>query len=121
MSTIVVMLLATAMFLVPLLWQLRSDARLARADVIAADIRAALSHRFHGETYLSVHVTPRSFRHAGRVVISAPAGYEWLIQEAWQDTMSRTPAGYELVLQAGDGTATNAPRETEARRLPRAA
>jgi hypothetical protein len=121
MSTIIVMLLATALFLVPVLWQIRTDARRARADVIAADIRAALNHRFRGETYLSVHVTPRSFRHAGRVALSAPGGYEWLIEEGWRDVMSRTPAGYELVLKAGDATAANSPREAELRRLPRAA
>jgi len=121
MTMIIVTLLASALFLVPLLWQIRTDARRARADVIAADIRAALGHRFRGETYLSVQVTPRSFRRAGRVVLSAPSGYEWLIEEAWLDVMSRTPAGHELVLKAGDATASESPSATEARRLPRAA
>jgi hypothetical protein len=121
MTTIIVMLLATALFLVPLLWQIRTDAGRARADVIAADIRAALNHRFRGETYLSVQVTPQSFRRAGRVVLSAPAGYEWLIEEAWREVMSRTPAGHELVLKAGDATAATSTRGTEVRRLPRAA
>ena len=120
MTTIIVMLLTGALVLGPLLWRMRTDARRTRADVIAADIRSALRHRFRGETYLTVHVTPRSIGRPGRVTLSAPAGYEWLIEQAWRDVMSRIPAGHELVLKAGDA-AIGSRGETELARLPRAA
>jgi len=121
MTTIIVTLLISALVLGPLLWRIGADARRNRADVIAADIRSALSHRFRGETYLEVHVTPpRVFDHSGRVTLSAPSGYEWLIERAWRDVMSRMPTGYELVLKAGDG-ASGSRRATEVARLPRAA
>jgi len=121
MTTIVAMVLASGLFLGPLLWRMRTDERSARADAIAADIRAALNHRFRGETYLSVQVTPSSFWRAGRATLSAPTGFEWLLEQSWRDVKSAIPAGYDLVLKGGRAPAVASPRGAEVRRLPRAA
>jgi len=118
MTTMVSMLLAGALFLGPLLWRIWADERSARAEAIAADVRAAISRRFHGDTYLTVHVTPPSLRRAGTVTLSVPGGYEWLLEESWRDAMSQIPAGYDLALKASGSVA---PRIREAWTLPRAA
>ena len=121
MTTIVAMALATALFLGPLLWRMRTDERSARADAIAADVRAAIHHRFRGETYLTVQVAPSSFWRAGRATLSAPAGFEWLVEQSWRDVKSALPAGYDLVVKGGRAPAAASPRGAEVRRLPRAA
>jgi hypothetical protein len=121
MTTIVAIVLASALFFGPLLWRMRADERRARADAIAADVRAAINHRFRGETYLTVQVTPSSFWRAGWATLSAPAGFEWLLEESWRDVKSAIPADYDLVLRGGRALAVASPRAAEVRQLPRAA
>jgi hypothetical protein len=121
MMTIVAMALASALFLGPLLWRMWADERGARADAIAADVRSAVNHRFRGETYLTVQVVPSSFWHGGRVTLSAPAGFDWLLEESWRDVKNAIPAGYDLVLKGGRAPAVAPLRGAEAQRLPRAA
>jgi len=105
MTAIFAMLLVTAFFGAPLGWSLRRDRNEARADAIRAEIRAAINSRLGGESVVSVLVVPSSPWRAGRIVLSAPSGYECLIEAAWRDVIHRAPAGYEVVTMspASDG------------------
>src|SRR5262245_54365808 len=76
MMAIVVALLAVGVFVGPLAWRAWVDARLARADAIGADVRAAVNRRLRGESLLSVLVTPRLLLGRGQVIVSVPSGYE---------------------------------------------
>ena len=98
MTGIIAMLLVSALFAGPLGWRIRRDRDEARSDVIRAEIRAAINQRLGGESVLSVLVHPRSFWRAGRIVLSAPAGYEWLVETVWRDVIEHAPAGYEVVM-----------------------
>lgn len=37
----------------------------------------------------------------GRVLLSVPGGWEWLIEAAWNTIITNVPSGYELVVRPG--------------------
>lgn len=121
MMAIVAMLLMSMVFVGPLLWRVWLDRRHAEADVIGADIRAAISRRLRGESFVAVRVTPRYLSRGGRVALSVPSGYESLVEAVWPGVARRLPPGYELVLAAADRNAPSSPRDSERREVPRAA
>ena len=121
MMAILAMLLTGMLFLGPLVWRIRLDRKAAEADAIGAEIRAAVNRRLQGESLLAVRVTPRSLWRPGRIVLSVPSGYEWLVEAAWPAVTRGAPPGYEVVFGARDARAARSPRGAEARELRRAA
>ena len=121
MTAILAMLLISTVFLGPLAWRMWLDRRQTRADVVGAEVKAAIRQRFHGETMLSVLVIPRSLARAGHVVLSAPRGYEWLIEAAWRDVLRVMPTGYDVVLKGTADRAAALPTPARTRDLRRAA
>jgi len=121
MMAMIAMLLMAALFLGPLGWRVWLDRRLAQAERIAAEIRAGVNRRLHGESMLGVQVAPRYPWSSGRVVLSVPSGYEWLITAAWPGLLPRVPAGYDLVVKLGDAIAPRVLAEPTPRELRRAA
>ena len=121
MTAIIMVVLVGGLFLGPLGWRIWLDARQARADAIGAAVRAAVNRRLQGESFISVRVTPQSRWRPGRIILSAPSGYEWLVEAVWRDVVSHAPAGYEIVVRTPDPRAMAPAREVEARTLPRAA
>ena len=121
MMVVLAMLLISTLFLGPLLWRIWLDRRQAEADLIGADIRAAINRRLRGESFVSVRVTAGSPWQSGRVVLSVPSGYESLVEAAWPGVARRLPPGYELVLAAMNRDAAPVPLDSESRELPRAA
>src|SRR5262245_6894389 len=120
MMAIVSLLLMSALFLGPVVWRIWLDRRQEEADVVGADIRSAINRRLHGESFVAVQVVARSFWRPGRILLSVPPGYESLVEAAWSGIVRRLPAGYELVLAAGDSRHIAVPHE-EAHELSRAA
>jgi hypothetical protein len=80
-------------------WRVLSDRLQDRALAVRADIQAAVDRSLDGESFLAVTVEPESTFHPGRVVLSTPTGYEWLVREAWTPVVERVPDGYELVIR----------------------
>jgi hypothetical protein len=80
-------------------WRVLDDRARDRALAMRADIQAAVDRSLEGESFLAVSVEPESTFHAGRVVLSTPTGYEWLVREAWTPVVQRVPDGYELVIK----------------------
>ena len=100
MEAILAGLLVLAVFFGPLIARLAFDRRLDRANIVAADVRAAVRHRLGGDSMVSVQVEPAGLWSPGRVLLVAPGGYQDLIEKVWSVVALRVPAGYELVVRA---------------------
>ena len=96
MSDIVGVLIGIGPVVGALLWSGRQDRLRRRADHVRAS--AAANGVLGGESVLSVHVEPRVAWRSGRVHISAPGGYEFLIASVSGAVIARLPAHYELVV-----------------------
>jgi len=92
-------LLVFAVFVGPFSARLVLDRRLDRANVVAADVRAAVRQRLGGESMVSVQVEPAGLWSPGRVLLVAPSGYQELIEKVWSVVALRVPVGYELVVR----------------------
>jgi len=93
-TTLVVLLV-----LGPLVWRNWMDRRGAAALSVHARIRASVCRLFRGEPLLSIHVRPALPWRTGRVILSTPAGWEWVIEAAWNTLIAEVPPGYELVIK----------------------
>ena len=100
MEAILAGLLVFAVFLGPFIARLVFDRRLDRANIVAADVRAAVRRRLGGDSMVSVQVEPAGLWSPGRVLLVAPGGYQDLIEKVWSVVALRVPAGYELVVRA---------------------
>ena len=101
-----------ALVLGPLAWRAVHDRRQARAIAVSADVRHAIDRELGGESLISVHVEPATIWRSGRVVLSIPTDWRWLMKSTWERALATTPAGYELVVQQRDslpGPATECP------------
>jgi hypothetical protein len=98
MSDLFALLIVIGPVTTMLLWLNHDERRARRADVVLADMRAAANRALGGESFLAISVDPAERWRAGRVHLSVPGGYEWLIQSVWHDVVTRMPAGYELVV-----------------------
>jgi hypothetical protein len=119
MAAILAAVLTLGVFLGPLLARLVLDRRADSANVVAAQIRSAVRRRLGGDSMISVLVEPKSFLQPGRIRLSAPSGYEGLIETVWPAVVKCVPAGYELVVRPAPPR--RAPAAAESPRLSRAA
>src|SRR4030095_1533232 len=74
-------LLVFAVFFGPFIARLVFDRRLDRANIVAADVRAAVRHRLGGDSMVSVQVEPAGLWSRGRVLLVAPGRYQALIEK----------------------------------------
>jgi hypothetical protein len=89
----------SGLVLAPLLWRRRQDRRAETAQIIGAAARSALFRALGGESLVAVGVELPSPWRPGRVVLSAPAAWTWLLEPAWARLAAHVPAGYELVVR----------------------
>ena len=88
-----------ALVLGPLAWRAVHDRRQVRAIAVSADVRHVLDRELGGESLIAVHVEPDTIWRSGRVVLSIPADWRWLMKSTWERVLAATPTGYELVVQ----------------------
>jgi len=93
-------LLCAAVIVGPLAWRIWTDRREEEALQLRADISATVNRRLDGESLVSVQVVPAVPWRAGRVMLSAPHGYESLIDDVSAPVLRQVPEDYELVLKA---------------------
>src|SRR5438046_7744655 len=98
MEAVLALLFIAALTVGPLAVMAARDRRRESADVVAADIRAAVRRRLRGESLLSVQVTPARFRRPGRGVLSPPSGCESLTEGVWSAVGSRLRSSLALVV-----------------------
>jgi hypothetical protein len=92
--------LVIALVVGPLLWRIRMDRAHERAMIVHADIDAAVRRTLGGESLLSIDVEPATPWHRGRVVLTAPRQWEWLVKAVVAPVLERTPADYEVIVPA---------------------
>jgi hypothetical protein len=97
---IVVMTLIGGLVVGPLAWRVRKDRIEDRALAIRASLQRTVNDALGGESLLTVHVTPATILHRGKVLLYAPTHWEWLIDEAWRPLHAAVPAGYDVVVEA---------------------
>jgi hypothetical protein len=104
-----------ALVLGPLAWRAVHDRRQARAGAVGADIRHVVDGELGGESLISVQVEPSTMWRSGRVVLSMPADWRWLMKPTWERVLASMPDGYELVVQQREPL--RAPSRLEDRRV----
>ena len=100
LEVMVAFVLCAAVIVGPLAWRIWTDRREARALELRADISATVNRRLEGESLVSVQVVPATPWRPGRVMLSAPHGYEALIDYVSAPVLRKVPEDYELVLKA---------------------
>src|SRR4030095_10006969 len=89
MGAVLVGVIVVAMVALPLVLAVRSDrGREAGGPGGGADV--------------TLDVTAPSLAQKGRVVLTAPEGYDWMVERAWTAVASEVPAGYDLVVSRPD-------------------
>jgi hypothetical protein len=83
----------------PLAWRVWYDRRVERALTIRAHMHAAVVRALGGESFVSINVRPPAVWRRGRVELSAPSDWRFLLEPAWSAVMSRVPDDYELVVR----------------------
>jgi hypothetical protein len=119
MEQVVILALIGLVILGPILWRNRQDARAEQALGVRARVHAALRQRFKGEPLMSIEVVAPARWRAGRVILSTPSGWEWLVEAAWDALMAEVPSSYELVVRPGSRPVPRLVPSTPA--MPRAA
>jgi len=119
LSGLIALLLLIGLASGPLLWRVRQDRRDARAQAVRADANSALFHALGGESYVAVHVQAPTLWRPGRVMLTAPSDWQWLLAPAWSAVVERVPADYELVVKPA--APSPRPLESEDLALRRAA
>ena len=86
----------------PLAWRVQRDRSESRALATRAYVQSLVDRKLGGESFVSVHVTPRTLLGQGQVVVAVPGGWEWMLEDVWPVLLARVPRGYELVVRRGD-------------------
>ena len=83
----------------PLLWRVRIDRKLERALAVRAYAHATVVKALGGESVVSVNVAPPTFGRAGRIELTAPVDWRFLLEKASNAVVAKLPADYELVVK----------------------
>lgn len=100
-NDVVGMLIGLGPVVAALLWRDLNDRFLHRANRVGAEIRATANRALGGESMLAVRVQPAMAWRPGRVHLSTPGGYEFLIASVSGAVINRLPHNYELVVHRG--------------------
>jgi hypothetical protein len=91
----------TAPILGALTWRNLRDHREEAAHAVRAQIHAGATRALGGESLLAIAVEgPTPWSH-GQVTLTAPTGYESLIQDVAPSVFARMPANYDLLISCG--------------------
>jgi len=100
-NDIVGMLIGLGPIVAALLWSDLHDRLRHRANRVGAEIRSTANRVLGGESMLAVRVQPAIAWRPGRVHLSIPGGYEFLIASVSDAVINRLPHNYELVVHRG--------------------
>lgn len=85
----------------PLAWRALHDRRRARALVVRADVHRAVTRALGGESFVTVEAESPGFLSRGRVVIGAPADWQWLLEAVWPAILPHVPPRWDVVVRLG--------------------
>ncbi len=98
MRDLVALLLIGGLVLVPLLLREWSDRRWRRALEVRARAHRTALQALGGESYLTVSAAPPAPWRRGRIILSAPRDFEWLVECAAGEVLAVLPEDWELVV-----------------------
>ena len=96
---IATLVVVVGLVVVPLALRAVGDRREARALAVRADVHRAATRALGGESFLAVHVEAPGIFQRGRVVLNAPADWEWLIEAALPAIIPHVPRHWDLVVR----------------------
>jgi len=91
--------LVGALVVAPLGWRVWQDRRTEQALAVRAVVHAALVHALGGESLVAVNVRPPGLGRLGRVELTVPSDWRFLLEPAWSAVMPHVPDDYELVVR----------------------
>ena len=100
LGDLIALLFIGSLALAPIVWRARRDTRQDAALRVQAELQFKANQRLGGESFLVVSVEPAPMGGKGRVRLSTPDRWQWLVGEVWNDVAAAMPPGYELVLTA---------------------
>ena len=107
-----------ALVVAPLAWRVWQDRRDERALAVRAAVHAAVVRALGGESFVAVNVQPGSPWRAGRIELSTPSDWRFLLEPAWSAVMRQVPGDWELIVKPLPAPTGLVPDEPA---LPRAA
>lgn len=104
-------LVGVAVFVLPLGLRLWQDRVHEHALALRAEIHRAIWTALGGESFVSIHVVPAAPWRRGRVELSVPHDWEWLVPAVLKGVVERTPANYDVMVRVtGRGGEAAVPR-----------
>ena len=88
-----------ALVVAPLAWRVWQDQRDERALAIRAAVHAAVIRALGGESFVAVNVVPAGPWRPGRIELSAPSDWRFLLEPAWSAVMRQVPGDWELIVK----------------------
>ena len=97
-------MLVVGLVVAPLAWRVWQDRRTERALALRAVVHADVTRALGGDSLVAVNVEPPVLGRPGRVELTAPTDWRFLLEPAWTAVMPHVPDNYELVIRplAGD-------------------
>lgn len=111
MGELIVTVFVAVVVLGPLVYRLWRDRLEDRALAVHAEVDSVLRRRLHGDSLVSVAVTPALPWHAGRVSLWAPRDWQPVLGDVSAPVLEVLPDDYELVVKPARH-AVHAPAET---------
>jgi len=98
LGEIIALVAIASLVVAPLMWRNAVDRRREEAMRLQAWLQHKANYRLGGESLLVVTVHAPTAGQRGRVVLSTPARWAWLVGQVWSDMLEGTPSGYDLVV-----------------------
>lgn len=99
MGELIVSVLVVGLVFGPLAYRLWRDRIEDRALSVQADVDGVLRRELHGDSLVSVAVTPALPWHAGRVALWAPRDWQPVLGDVSAPVLEVVPDDYELVVK----------------------
>lgn len=101
LGDLIAMFSVGALALAPLIWRARRDKASDAALRVQAALQFTANQRLGGDSFLVVSVEPPPLGGGkGRVRLTTPDRWHWLVGEVWNDVVATLPPGYEIVMTA---------------------
>lgn len=98
MEAVVALIFIASLLVGPAVWSVWRDRSRERGLIVRAEIQNVVDRALGGESLVAVEVVPAHRWRNGRVIVSAPADWRWLIDAVWTRVLDRLPSNYELVV-----------------------
>ena len=100
-EAVVALIIVASLLVGPLAWSVWRDRARERSLIVRADIQNAVDRTLGGQSLVAVDVVPAHPWRNGRVILSAPADWRWLLDAVCARVLDRLPSHYELVVRPG--------------------